>query len=209
MSAHRPTRDSVGRTALLEAATQLLLDEGYAAVTTRKVAAKAGVNQALVYYHFRTMDDLFVAVFRRGADATIRRLERAAEADRPLHALWEVSSEPRDSALTIEFLALANHRPVIHDELVTYTRRYRRIQKEILERAVNDRTAGEGGPTPAALTALTVALSRGLAMDGMLGITDGHDEILALVREQLTRFEDPADPQPKAAGKATESARPG
>ncbi|XVQ15189.1 TetR/AcrR family transcriptional regulator [Spirillospora sp. CA-255316] len=199
MSGPRPARDSTGRTALLEAATQLLLEEGYAAVTTRKIAARAGVNQALVYYHFRTMDELFLAVFRRGADATLKRLERVAEVDQPLRALWEVSSEPRDSALTIEFLALANHRPVIHDELVTYTRRYRRIQKEILERASNGLTDGDGGLTPAALTALTVALSRGLAMDGMLGITDGHDEILTLVEQHLARVEPPADPYPSPA----------
>ncbi|MFC5745861.1 TetR/AcrR family transcriptional regulator [Actinomadura rugatobispora] len=196
MSDPRPGRDSKTRAVLIEAATQLLLEEGYAAVTTRKVAAKAGVNQALVYYYFRTMDELFLAVFRRGADATVRRLERAAEADQPLRALWEVSSEPRDSALTIEFLALAHHRQVVHAELVAYTRRYRRIQKEILEHAVKSRATDGGGPTPSALAVLTVALSRGLAMDGMLGITDGHDEILSLVEEQLARFE-PLDDDPR------------
>ncbi len=35
-------------------------------------AAKTGLKPALVRYYFRTMDDLFLAVFRRGAQAKLR-----------------------------------------------------------------------------------------------------------------------------------------
>ena len=166
----------------------MMLEEGYAAVTTRKVAAKAGVNQALVYYHVRTMDELFLAVFRRGAEATFRRLEDAARADDPLRALWQVSSEPQNSALTVEFIALANHRPAVRTELAGHTRRFRRRQQEIIERARDCRHAGgPDGPAPAAVTVLAAALARILSMDGALGITDGHDEVLALIEDYLGR----------------------
>lgn len=186
MSDSPPSRDSKTRTALLDAATRLMLDDGYAGVTTRKVAAKAGANQALVYYHFRTMDELFLAVFRRGAEATLQRLEDAARADDPLRALWQVSSEPQNSALTVEFIALANHRPAVRTELADYTRRFRRRQQEIIERVRDDRGGGvPGGPSPAAVTVLAAALARILSMDGMLGITDGHDEVLALIDDYL------------------------
>ncbi|OLT21207.1 hypothetical protein BJF79_15560 [Actinomadura sp. CNU-125] len=188
MSDTPPTRDSKTRTALLDAATRLMLDEGYAAVTTRKVAAKAGVNQALVYYHFRTMDELFLAVFRRGAEASLQRLDDAARADDPLRALWQVSSEPQNSALTVEFIALANHRPAVRTELADYTRRFRLRQQEIIERVRDDRNADvPEGPTPAAVTVLAAALARILSMDGAIGITDGHDEVLALVEDYLLR----------------------
>ena len=60
--------DSKTRAQLLDAAELLLLEEGYAAVTSRRVAAKAGLKPQLVHYYFRTMDDLFVEVFRRRAD---------------------------------------------------------------------------------------------------------------------------------------------
>ena len=43
-------------------------DEGYAAVTSRRVAEQAGLKPQLVHYYFRTMDDLFLEMFRRGAD---------------------------------------------------------------------------------------------------------------------------------------------
>jgi AcrR family transcriptional regulator len=186
MSGSRPARDSKTRAALIDAASKLMLDEGYAAVTTRKVAAGAGANQGLVHYYFRTMDELFLAVFRRGAEANLARLERAAQAEDPLRALWEVSSEPRGSAMTIEFIALANHREAIRTELAAYTRRFRRIQQDVIERTLTARGTGNDGPAPAALTVLVAALSRILAMDSMLGITDGHDQVHALIENYLT-----------------------
>ncbi|QFG22258.1 TetR/AcrR family transcriptional regulator [Actinomadura sp. WMMB 499] len=186
MSDSPRARDSGTRAALIDAATRLMLDEGYAAVTTRKVAAKAGANPALVYYHFGTMDDLFLAVFRRGAEASLERLEAAARAGDPLRALWQVSSEPQHSALTVEFIALANHRQAIRAELADYTRRYRRRQQEIIERVRAARgTAAPGGPSPAATAVLAAALARILSMDGMLGITEGHAEVLALIEDHL------------------------
>ena len=56
------------RLRLIEATVQIMHDEGYAAATSRRVAAKAGVKQALVYYYFPTMDDLFLEVLKVGAD---------------------------------------------------------------------------------------------------------------------------------------------
>ncbi len=58
------TADSKTRLALLDAAERLLLAEGYAAVTSRRVAAAAGLKHQLVHYYFRTMDDLLLEVYR-------------------------------------------------------------------------------------------------------------------------------------------------
>ena len=51
--------DVGARQRLIEATATIMRDEGYAAATSRRVAAEAGVKQALVYYYFPTMDDLF------------------------------------------------------------------------------------------------------------------------------------------------------
>ncbi len=183
------TKGARTRATLLDAATRLMLEEGYTAVSTRKVAAKAGVNHALVYYYFATMDDLLLAVFRRGAETNLRRLERALAGDNPLRGLWEVVSAPHDSALTVEFLALANHREVIRDELAAYSRRFRRMQEEVLGKALRDHGIDTHGLSPAALTFLIGGLPRMLAMDDTLGLTDGHDEVLALIETYLRRFD--------------------
>ena len=61
--------DAKNRGVLIDAAEKLLLEEGYAAVTSRRVAEKAGLKPQLVHYYFRTMEELFLAVFRRMAEA--------------------------------------------------------------------------------------------------------------------------------------------
>ena len=64
--------DAKNRALLLDAAEQLMLEEGYAAVTSRRLANKAGLKPQLVHYYFRTMEELFVEVFRRRAEEGLR-----------------------------------------------------------------------------------------------------------------------------------------
>src|ERR1700751_5100765 len=63
--------DSETRTALLDAAEQLMREKGYAAVTARRVAAKAGQKPQLIHYYFRNMDELLLTVWRRFADRNL------------------------------------------------------------------------------------------------------------------------------------------
>ncbi len=57
---------SGGREAILEAALTVLRDHGIAHLTSREVAARAGVSDASVYYHFRDRAGLLEAMFERG-----------------------------------------------------------------------------------------------------------------------------------------------
>src|ERR1700733_13496668 len=86
--------DSKTRAQLVDAAEQLLIEEGYAAVTSRRVGARAGLKPQLVHYYFRTMDDLFVEVFRRRAEENMSRVERAVGADASLRARWPTIAKP-------------------------------------------------------------------------------------------------------------------
>ena len=56
------------RDAILDAAEQLFAAHGFYGVTTRQVAAEAGVDSALIHYYFGTKRDLFDAVFARRAE---------------------------------------------------------------------------------------------------------------------------------------------
>src|SRR4029450_2817569 len=123
-------QDSATRHALLDAAQRVLLEEGYAAVTSRRVAAKAGLKPQLVHYYFRTMDDLFLALVRRGAEQNLERHARARESEQPLRALWEFSNDPAGATLTMEFSALGNHRKAIRAELAAYAEQFRRLETE-------------------------------------------------------------------------------
>src|SRR5580692_3173329 len=97
--------DSKTRAQLVDAAEQLLLEEGYAAVTSRRVGAKAGLKPQLVHYYFQSMDDLFTEVFRRRAEENLARVERILAGEVSLRTLWELNADPRGTIFSIEFVA--------------------------------------------------------------------------------------------------------
>jgi AcrR family transcriptional regulator len=181
--------DSANRRALLDAAQALMLEEGYAAVTSRRVAARAGLKPQLVHYYFRTMDDLFLALVRRGAEQNLERCTRALAEPRPLRALWELSNDPAGTAFTMELSALANHRKAIRAELADYAERFRRIQVDAMQAVLARSGVDADELPPAAVAMLVTSTSLFLAMEQGLGVTTGHREVRALVERWVERLE--------------------
>lgn len=181
--------DSKTRTALVNAAQQLMLESGYAEVTSRRVAAKAGVKPQLVFYYFRTMDDLFLAVFRSGAEQNLERQARALDSPQPLRALWEFSNDPIGTAMSMEFMALANHREVIRAEIAAYAEEFRRLQAEAIT-GVLERYGVDVEQLPAlALLVFMTSVSRVVVLESALGVTSGHAEAIRIVEDLLDRYE--------------------
>jgi AcrR family transcriptional regulator len=181
--------DSKTRAQLVDAAEQLLLQEGYAAVTSRRVGAKAGLKPQLVHYYFRTMDDLFLEVFRRRAEENVARFERAIAADSSLRTLWNLSADPRGAAFTVEFVALANHRKAIRTEVARYAERFRAAQLAALSAALAaDGITAQQLPPIVALLMMT-GLSQVLALEQALGVTAGHDATITFVERAIARLE--------------------
>jgi AcrR family transcriptional regulator len=183
--------DSATRVQLLDAAEQLLLEEGYAAVTSRRVAAKAGLKPQLVHYYFRTMDDLYLAVFRRRAEANVARFEATTASEGSLGALWEVNADPRGAAFMIEFVALANHRKEIRAEIARYAERWRAAQLAALTAALAAAGIGPDQLPPSAALLLMTGLSQVLAIERALGVTAGHDATVAFVERAIRQIESP------------------
>jgi AcrR family transcriptional regulator len=181
--------DSKTRAQLVDAAERLLLEEGYAAVTSRRVAAAAGLKPQLVHYYFRTMDDLFLEVFRRRADANLERVANAVRRDGSLRALWELNADPRGAAFTIEFVALANHRKAIRAEIARYAERYRAAQLGALSAALSAAGIDDEQLPPIAALLLMTGLSQILGLEQTLGVTAGHDATIAFVERSITALE--------------------
>jgi AcrR family transcriptional regulator len=181
--------DPTTREAILDAAATLMVDEGYAAVTSRRVATLAGVNSALVYYYFDSMDGLFIALFRRGADRSFDRLEEALTSTQPLWAFWELIHDRSSSARTMEFIALANHRKAIQAEIADYSRKFRKRELELL----SDALAGYGLDSdrwPAASIVLSMSgISRFLLIEASFDVDVGHAETIAVIEREITALE--------------------
>ncbi|CAN7568256.1 helix-turn-helix domain containing protein [Phenylobacterium sp. LjRoot219] len=173
---------------MISATEKLIREEGYAAVTSRRIADQAGLKHQVIYYYFDTLDDLLLEVFRRGADSGLAVQKKALEAEQPLRALWEVVSDPRGARFLMEFLALANHNEVIRAEIRRYANETRRMQADALERHLKSRGL-EPQMSPLLAMLLMSASARLLVNEANLGIDTGHDELLALIETSLREFE--------------------
>jgi AcrR family transcriptional regulator len=179
------------REALLDAAEAIMLEDGYAAVSTRRVATRAGLNSALVSYYFGTMDGLFVALFRRGSEASFRRQAEVLAGDQPLWQLWSLIRDRSRSRLNLEFIALANHRKTIRAEIAQSSERFRELQVEAVTRLYKVDGADPERLPPVTLLMLMSSVSRFLLIEDGFGLTAGHAETIAFIEAELERLEGP------------------
>ncbi|HVC69355.1 MAG TPA: TetR/AcrR family transcriptional regulator [Acidimicrobiales bacterium] len=181
--------DSKTRAHLVDAAEQLLLEEGYAAVTSRRVGATAGLKAQLVHYYFRSMDDLFIEVFRRRAEENLARVEQALAGTVSLRTLWELNADPRGTAFSIEFVAMAKHRTAIRAEVARYAERYRSAQLRAMNSALAVSEVPADTLPPVVALLLMTGLSQVLSLERSLGVVAGHDETIEFVIDLIDRLD--------------------
>jgi AcrR family transcriptional regulator len=177
------------RKAFLDAAEELLITKGAAAITTRKVAERAGVNQALVHYHFGTIEELLVAALER---VSVQVKERSQEIYRTDGNFMDGWFEEMEAAITSDFdrgwgkvwlenLTLAANRPKIRAQYVKAATMTRKLH----ERHVRDMLEESGVNTtdyPAkAIVTLLDAITSKLILDRLVGIKAGHKELLDML----------------------------
>src|SRR5215475_5938708 len=84
----RRRRDAAAtRDALLTAGTELFAGRGYDGVSVAAVAAKAGVNKAMISYHFGGKRNLYLAIVSATFSEIVARAERLAESRQPAPAV--------------------------------------------------------------------------------------------------------------------------
>jgi AcrR family transcriptional regulator len=179
--------NSATRAAIVEAAERVMLEEGYGAASTRRVAARAGLKPSLVHYYFPTTEDLLLAVNHKGAAEGDLRLEQALAAPDPLRALWRLLTDTSQTALALEMMALANHRKAIQQEIARHVTEVRERQTAALSALLGERIAAFGG-SPEALTLVLTGIGRALIMERTLGISAGHESARDWVETLLDRL---------------------
>ncbi|MBB3603073.1 AcrR family transcriptional regulator [Mycolicibacterium sp. BK556] len=177
--------DGGTRQRLVEATAQIMHDDGYAAATSRRVAAKAGVKQALVYYYFPTMDDLFLAVMRSGAEAALEQLRHVLTEEDPLRALWRINGDTRQTVMSTELMALANHRKAIGAELRNYAERVRDIETAAVTMSLRSYGVDLDAYPPVVISMLVAQIARSVSNESVVGLTQGHDELRHFVETQF------------------------
>lgn len=181
---------SAQRARLLDAAEQLMIEEGYAAVTTRRVGTRAGLNPQLVHYYFRSIDQLLLDVFRRRAEQGLEMFARLLEQDLSLRTVWGFGLSEPVAKFNIEFAALANHNKSVRSEMSHYAERYRQIQLTAVTRILDQRgITQETCPPIVALLAMT-GISQIITLAESVGVTAGHEEAIAFIERFLSAHDD-------------------
>jgi AcrR family transcriptional regulator len=173
---------------MLDAAHDILREQGYSVLTSRSIAERIGVKQRLVYYYFRTMDELVVETFKRGATSELERLRKALASRYPLKEVWDVCVHTADTRITSEFMALANRNSALREEVIKHIEACRKMQVAALSQAM------ENKPFSSDLTALAAtifATSAALTLhrEAQLGTRMGHADIMAAIEGFIAKWD--------------------
>lgn len=180
--------DASVRFKLLDATERVLARDGYPSVTSRNVGQEAGVDQKLVFYYFRNMEELIVATFHRRSEEFLGRLEQGAAAKAPARAIWDLISD-RSGRLMIEFMAMATRNAALKEEVQQYTRKASEIIEQGLSRQLANSTADPKALPASFLNFALGALARGLIVESELGLIASPGSTAALVEGWIARLE--------------------
>lgn len=181
-------QNSTTRDALMDAVEAVMREDGYAAVSARSVAARAGLKYQLVFYYFETMDELVLATYRRSCQAMWLRVVESMSADLPLHAFWSMWADPFDAAVSLEFMAMANHNDAIREEKKAFSERVRKLVAEKFS-GRQQYLVPHSGITPFSVSMGISCIGGILAFEQALGIMGGHEETRAMVQWCLDQVE--------------------
>ncbi|ORV82285.1 TetR family transcriptional regulator [Mycobacterium interjectum] len=179
------------RDTLLDCVEKMMLEEGYASVSYRALAARAGVTPSLVQYYFPSLDEIFLAAIQRYSERNLAVLANALDArsDDPLHALWDFSWDEATGALMTEFLALGNHRRSIRSAIADVTNAVRKVEVEALARKFGKGARLDGDLSLGAVALLVTGIPKFLNLEEGVGVHAAHDEVANAIEKYLDTFE--------------------
>jgi AcrR family transcriptional regulator len=148
------------RERILDAAFETLRAEGFNRSSARSIARRGGFNQALIFYHFGSLNDLLLAALDRVAEERRRRYEEVLG---PLQTPLEVASQARQlysedidsghSTVVAELFAASSGDPDLRAQMVARMKPWLEFTEQLIERlsasspfaALVDARAAAGG----------------------------------------------------------------
>jgi len=175
--------------ALLDAAERLLVEVGYARVTTRRLAEAAGVNHGLVHYYFGSNENLLIRALERFTERLIERQRELYAADQPFVEKWRtamrylVGEDRTYEKIWLELQALAWNDAGLRERLARVNAEWRAVLTEAFERP--HRELGIDMPLDA-LVSLVMTFNLGIIVERLGGIDSGHAELLEWIDQWLS-----------------------
>lgn len=203
----RPSRSDGGdtRSRILVAAYRRVARDGYAKLSLREIAKDAGVNHALINYHFQTKDNLVLAVLDEANRLLLARQNGMYRSDMTFAEKWAHACRFYEDDLNsgfvrlmMELFAASFSNPALRAEVRPRHLAWRRL----VDAAVRDAIATyrlEVPASPEAIGAWIGAFWMGMELEMMLDIGESeghHREALQAMQDLLMRLDGSA---PKAS----------
>jgi AcrR family transcriptional regulator len=175
--------------ALLDAAERLLVEVGYAKITTRRLAEEAGVNHGLVHYYFGSNENLLVRALERFTGRLIARQRELYAADIPFVEKWRtamqylVAEDRTYEKVWLELQALGWNHPDLRDRLARVNAEWREVLTDAL--AEPHRQLKIDMPLEA-LVSLVITFNIGIIVERLGGIETGHAALLEWIDTWLS-----------------------
>lgn len=189
-SATKTAARSAAEEALLDAAERLLVEIGYAGITTRRLAEEAGVNHGLVHYYFGSNENVLVRTLERFTERLIARQQELYAADLPFVEKWRtamrylVAEDLAYEKIWLELQALGWNDPALRERIVRVNGEWRAVLTEAF--AEPHRLRGIEMPLDA-LVSLVMTFNLGVIVERLGGIETGHAALLDWIDSWLSR----------------------
>jgi AcrR family transcriptional regulator len=182
-SGQSESRAQDSRDEILKAATKLFANRGFHETSMSEVARGAGVSKALIFWHFKTKEELFLAVLNRLLEPyVIDFAEEAGLLDEKAQILKLVESYllfVRDNAGSIRFFVaqLLHDQQMsegLTDQVLTLYRGYRALLTDLIARAQAKGMCTREF-TPEAATAFLISTLNGMLISSLFVGNQGVD----------------------------------
>jgi AcrR family transcriptional regulator len=189
--------------ALLDAAESLLVEVGYAGITVRRLAERAGVNHGLVHYYFGSMQDLLLQVVERFTAGLIARQRAMYAQDVPFIEKWRQAMRFLDDdsrsgyqKIWFELQALGWNDERVRARLQSVHQQWVDVVSQAFERGMAELDVDTGLYPARAVASLVITFNEGVMIEMLAGVDSGHRALLDMIDNLLERQEEARHARP-------------
>ncbi|MDL1909627.1 TetR/AcrR family transcriptional regulator [Chloroflexi bacterium CFX6] len=186
-------RSEETRTKIMEAAIKLFSNRGYNAASVDDICAEAGISKGAFYHHFKSKQELFLALL----DGWLQTIDKAIEGSKELSApetfmsmtesfpyIFETAGN--NLPMFLEFWLQASRDKKIWDASIAPYRRYHKYFTSLIKKGVDEGSFVEVDPELA--SRMIVSTAMGLLLQSLLDPTGAKWEKVA--RDSTTMLVD-------------------
>ena len=128
---------------IVKATLETVREEGFAGATSRAIARRGGFNQALIFYHFGSLEGLLLVALRQTSEERLSRYREVVGPIATLDALvpvmadlWEEDKSAGHVRVVAQLIAGSANRPELASAVVELTEPWIALAQETFDRVL-------------------------------------------------------------------------